>query len=104
MAKKQVKKPAAPSRACGYAIIPEGRLDMVTKVVKALQKEGVSFIVEEADDLMFGPVRWRDGTVSCSCVPNTSCSHENKRIPVHLTPGSGTLITWPDPEFQSEAG
>lgn len=78
---KRTKQSAqqSPTRARGYALIPADRLDLVTKVVKRLKKEGISFLMEDVDA---GVIR------QLHCVEGV---HE-----IRLT--DAIRITWPDPE------
>ena len=87
-----MKKTKTALKTCvtkGYALIPGDRLDMVSKVVKNLQKQGISFLMEDEPVICIRQLHDREGT-------HTRNGDLMKSVDVKFTPG--TRITWPDPE------
>lgn len=91
-----------PTRSRGYAFIPESRLDLLTKVVKRLQKDGIDFEMEEVNEPRpYGLKRsWNYGKTE-----RESRQAQMSAGPYDYAPScppfatvSGTLITWPASE------
>jgi hypothetical protein len=82
-------KTLKPCNTKGYALIPGDRLDMLSKVIKKLQKDRVSFLMEDEPVVMIRALHDKEGT-------HTRNGNLLSSVDVRFIPG--TRITWPDPE------
>jgi hypothetical protein len=89
---KKSKAVETQSNARGYCVIPADRLDMVTKVVKRLQKDGISFLMEDMEADCIRELYTSEGRYEGSRLKD--------HVEVRFTPA--TRIIWPDPEPQSD--
>ena len=78
----------APMRGKGHCIIPGDRLDIVTKVVKRLQRDGISFLIEDCDYVVIREF----------CVNGFPIRGNGRKLKQHVDVSimPGTRITWPD--------
>ena len=87
-------KTAPDTKAKGYCLIPGDKLDMLSRVIKRLQKDNISFLMEDEPVACIRALHDREGT-------HTRNGDLMKSVDVKFTPG--TRITWPDPEANASA-